>query len=170
LHYDIVAKMPAGELQAGQLERMMQSLLAQRFQLRVHKVSKDLSTYTLAIDKDTTRLHFVELGDGFGQNPFKKTGLGRLTGTKVTAAMLAKVLSSEIGRPIEDATGIKEPFDFVLEWAPDVDEAHPLPPMIAKRASLFTAIREQLGLRLVSHKTTVEVVKIDSVSEVPTEN
>jgi uncharacterized protein (TIGR03435 family) len=170
LHYDIVAKMPAGELHSGQLERMMQALLAERFQLRVHKEMKDLSTYTLAVDKDAPKLSFVELGDGFGQSPFKKTGIGRLVGTKVTAEMLAKVLSNEIGRPIEDTTGIKQPFDFVLEWAPDVDEAHPLPPMVAKRASLFTAIREQLGLRLVSHKSTVEVVKIDSVSEIPTEN
>jgi len=174
LHYDIVAKMPADESAAGQLKLMVQSLLADRFKLRAHKETKELSTYTLAVDKDGPKLHFVDLGDGFGQSPFKKTDIGRLVGTKVTADMLAKVLSNEIGRPIEDITGIKEPFDFVLEWAQDVDpEKQPNAMMqerMAKRDSLFTAIKEQLGLRLVSRKMTVEVVKIDSVNEAPTEN
>jgi uncharacterized protein (TIGR03435 family) len=174
MHWDIVAKMP-GEPETGQLQIKMQSLLAERFKLRVHREMKELSGYTLAVDKDGPKLHFVEWGEGTGPNPFKMTDRSRLVGTRITTDMLAKVLTNQIGHPIEDTTGITRPFDFVLEWAPEVDaRAQPLSPMMAdmmaKRASLFTAIREQLGLRLVSRKSMVEVVKIDSVSEVPTEN
>jgi uncharacterized protein (TIGR03435 family) len=174
IRYDIVGKVPAGELAPGQLQLMMQSLLADRFKLRVHKEMRELSAYALVVDKDGPKLHFVDLEDGIGQNPFKMTDRGRLVGTKVTADMLAKVLSGRIGRPIEDATEIKQPFDFVLEWAPDMalseSEAQSASADATKRASIFTAIREQLGLRLISRKSVVEVVKIDSVNETPTEN
>jgi uncharacterized protein (TIGR03435 family) len=172
VHYDIKAKLPEGELPAGQLELMMQSLLAERFKLRVHKEMKELTAYQLAVDKDQTKLHFVDMGEGIGPNPFQMTDRGRLVGKKVTADMLAKVLSGRIGRPVEDITGIKEPFDFVLEWAPDSipSESEMQSAMYAKRASIFTAIKEQLGLKLVSRKRMVETVKIDSASDGPTEN
>jgi uncharacterized protein (TIGR03435 family) len=171
--FDIVAKIPSGELLPGQLRLMMQSLLAERFQLRVHKENRELSTYTLAVDKAGPKLHFVDLGEGFGLNPFKMTDRGRLVGTKVTVAMLAKVVAEQLGNPVEDATGLSRPFDFVLEWTPDALLAGPgAPPSspIMNRPSISAALRDQLGLRLVTRKSAVEVVVIDSVSATPAEN
>jgi uncharacterized protein (TIGR03435 family) len=173
--FDIVAKIPSGELVPGQLRLMMQSLLNERFNLRVHKETRELSSYALAVNKDGPKLHFVDLGEGFGQNPFKMTDRGRLAGTKVTAEMLAKVLSGQIGHPVEDATGLSRPFDFVLEWNPDTTDlseagTQPASSDVLNRPSIFTAVREQLGLRLVTRKSAVEVIVIDSVSSVPTEN
>ena len=80
IRYDIVGKVPAGELAPGQLQLMMQSLLADRFKLRVHKEMRELSAYALVVDKDGPKLHFVDLEDGIGQNPFKMTDRGRLGG------------------------------------------------------------------------------------------
>ena len=103
------------------------------------------------------------------------TERGRLVGRKVTANMLAKVLSEQIRRPIEDLTGITEPFDFVLEWTPDADFPIPAagpPPTLenSSRLSLVTAITEQLGFRLNSRKSAVQVIVIDYIERTPTEN
>ncbi|MEO8369412.1 MAG: TIGR03435 family protein [Candidatus Solibacter sp.] len=171
--FDILAKIPTAELLPGQLRLMMRALLAERFQLRVHKENRELSTYALAVDKAGPKLHYVDLGEGFGQNPFKMTDHGRLVDTKVTAAMLAKVLAEQLGDPVEDATGLTRPFDFVLEWAPDAllaePGAQPSSP-IMNRPSLSAALRDQLGLRLVTRRSAVEVVVVDGVSGTPVEN
>ena len=173
--FDIVAKVPDENLVLGQLELMMQSLLAERFRLRIHRETREMSSYVLVTDKDGPKVHFVDLGEGIGQNPFGMTGRGRLVGTKVTAEMLAKVLAGQVGRPVADLTGIKAPFDFTLEWNPDMDlpagaAAEPESSTSRNRPSIFTAITEQLGFKLNSHRSAVDVVVIDSVEARPTDN
>ena len=95
------------------------------------------------------------------QNPFRMPGRGRLIGTGVTADALAKALSGQLGRTVKDATGLKGIFDFNLEWSPDQN---------TDGASLFTAIQEQLGLKLEGRKVPVEVLVIDRIESTPTEN
>ena len=170
--FDIAARIPdptPAPCQAPPcpFQLMMRSLLADRFELRVHTETRKLTSYALVADKDGPKVRFVPLGDGFGQNPFNMTTRGHLAGTKVTAAMLAKVLSGQVGRPVEDLTGLKDPFDFVLEWTPDLDAAADAPP---GRPSIFTAIREQLGFRLNSRSAPTEVIVIDHVRSSPTDN
>jgi uncharacterized protein (TIGR03435 family) len=92
---------------------------------------------------------------------------GRLTGTRVTADMLAKVLSNQLGRPVKNATGFASAFDFTLQWTPDTTNPVPDDP---PRPSLLTAVREQLGFRLVAKKTPVDVIVIDHVESTPTAN
>jgi uncharacterized protein (TIGR03435 family) len=83
--------------------------------------------------------------------------------------------SSVLDRPIVDRTGLQGRFDFTLEWTPDESQFRgfgvqvPPPPPDAKLPGLFTAIQEQLGLRLDSVNAPVEVIVIDSV-EKPSEN
>ncbi len=77
--------------------------------------------------------------------------------------MLAKVLAEQVKRPVQDATGFKDAFDFTLEWAPDSDQA-------SNRPSIFTALKEQLGFRLDSKKTQAEVLVVDQVERIPTAN
>jgi uncharacterized protein (TIGR03435 family) len=167
--FDIVAKIPEGELAPGQLKLMMQALLAERFKLRVHRESRTLQTYALRPGKEGIKVHFVELEGGIGQQPFKMTDRGRLVGTKVTAEMLARVLAEQVGRPVVDETGLTRPFDLVLEWSPDLDGATPTKEG-QNRPSIFTALPEQLGMRLESRSAAAEVVVIDSVLDRPTEN
>jgi uncharacterized protein (TIGR03435 family) len=169
--YDVVAKIPEGELAPGQLKLMMQSLLADRFQLRVHRETRQTPSYVLLVDGARPKVKFVPIEGGVGQNPFAMTDRGRLLGTKVTSTMLANVLTSLMGRPVLDQTGTTQPFDFVLEWSPE-SETNPAPPAPGSpvRPSIFTALKEQLGLKVEARRVQSEVVVIDSVLPVPTEN
>jgi uncharacterized protein (TIGR03435 family) len=92
---------------------------------------------------------------------------GSLTGTRVTADMLATVLSNQLGRPVQNMTGFTGVFDFTLRWTPDTGA---VPASPDDQPSLFTAIREQLGFRLVSRRIPTDVVVIDHVERTPAEN
>jgi len=109
-----------------------------------------------------------------GQTPFSMPGQGRLIGTQVSAEMLAKVLSDQLSRSVQDQTGLKGVFDFRLEWEPDASSALPddlsTPADPRTGSSLFTAIQEQLGLKMEARKGPVEVLVIDHIERAPTEN
>jgi uncharacterized protein (TIGR03435 family) len=156
--YDIIAAAP--EEQADFKERM-QTLLAERFKLAVHRETRELAVYALVVAKDGPKVKLTELSGDMNQNPFRMPGRGRLIGTGVTADALAKALSGQLGRTVKDATGLKGIFDFNLEWSPDQN---------TDGASLFTAIQEQLGLKLEGRKVPVEVLVIDRIESTPTEN
>ena len=109
-------------------------------------------------------------------------GPGRLTGEKVPMKFLAELLAGNVGRTVIDQTGLKGKYDFKLEWTPDrsqqgafgggpgpgPDGALP-PPADPNGPSIFTAVEEQLGLKLDSQKGPVEMLTIDAV-EKPSEN
>jgi uncharacterized protein (TIGR03435 family) len=104
---------------------------------------------------------------------------GRLELTGQPVSQLASLLGNQVGRPVFDKTGITGGYDFVLSFLPDAGRggpvgppppgAPPLPPIDPDAPSLFTALQEQLGLKLESGRGPVEVVVIDSV-EPPTED
>jgi uncharacterized protein (TIGR03435 family) len=165
--YDIVANGPENFKREpgriGPLQEMMQTLLADRFKLAIHSEIRELPMYSLVVASGGAKVHLQEMPQSIGQTPFRMTARGRLTGTMVTAAMLAKVLSEQLGRSVDDQTGLKGVFDFTLEWEPDEAEAR-------GGASLFTAVHEQLGLKLEARKGPVEVFVIDRIERNPTEN
>ena len=172
--FDIAAKIPERKLERGQLQLMMQALLVDRFKLAVHKETRTLTSFILIVDKNGPKLHFVDLGEGIGENPFQMPDRGHLVGTKVTATMLARVLSERLHRSVVDESGIANPFNFTLEWDPDTevtlsDDPGQIAPGGDGR-SIFTALKEQLGLRLVSRKVPTEVIVIDHVELSPTAN
>jgi uncharacterized protein (TIGR03435 family) len=84
--------------------------------------------------------------------------------------MLAKVLTGQLGRYVEDKTGFNSVFDFTLVWRPDDAPAADASADEDARPSIFTAVREQLGFRLVPGKGSVEVVAIDAIDRHPTAN
>jgi uncharacterized protein (TIGR03435 family) len=91
-----------------------------------------------------------------------------MTVTNVSLAQLITSLTAELGRPVLDQTGLRENYDFQLEWLSTQPAiADPSVPMGA--ADIFTAIQEQLGLKLEPTRTEVEVIVIGSVQK-PTEN
>ncbi len=143
----------------------LKALLAERYQLVVHRETKDMPVYVLTVAKDGSKLQAAKDTDtGFRG---LKMGRGQITGGGATMETLASFLSSTLGRPVEDSTGLKGHYNFKIEWTPDrpanPDSADPLGP------SLFTALQEQIGLRLESQKRPAEMLVIDRV-EKPSEN
>lgn len=117
--FDVIAKAPDENPTRDQLHLMVQMLLADRFKLQTHREHRELPLYILEIDTGGPKVHVLDEGAVVSQDPFKMTSLGRLSGERVTATMLAKVLSNQLGRYVEDRTGFKPVFDFTLVWRPD---------------------------------------------------
>lgn len=164
--FDIVARASTDDPAAGQMQLMMRRLLAERFNLTVHSEERTLTTFVLLRERDRLRVGLTNPPEPPAANPFSMTAPGVLIGRRVTTDMLAKALSSQLGTVVENRTGVTGSFDFTLEWRPETVQ----PPDDLRRASLFTAIREQLGLRLEPRSLPVDVIVIDRLSLVPTAN
>ncbi len=117
--FDIVAKSPDENPTLDELHVMVQSLLADRFKLTIHRERRELPLFMLKMDGSGSKVHALPPGTAINQDPFVMNQLGRLTGTHVTAAMLAKVLSNQLGKYVEDRTGFDPVFDFTLVWRPE---------------------------------------------------
>jgi uncharacterized protein (TIGR03435 family) len=156
--FDVIAKAPtSGTVSGPELSQMIQSMLRERFRLELHRETRDMPIYSLLIAKSGPKL-----------TPTTATmqtwsrGNGSLVGTKVPMDMLAgDLLESQLKRVVINHTAIPGEFDINLKWTPDnADEAG---------VSLFTAIQEQMGLRLESTHGRVEMLVIDR-AERPSEN
>jgi len=163
LRYDIVAKAdhPAGE---PELLTMLQPLLADRFRLQLHHETRTLSGYTLTVAKGGIKATPADPSAHSGGN----SGRGFIDSTASQLSGLTIRLSALLGRPVVDMTGDHRKFDFHLRWTPDdtqtgEDSAAP------DRPSLFTALQEQLGLKLGSGKVSADVLVVDH-AELPTDN
>lgn len=88
---------------------------------------------------------------------------GEIVGDGVSMADLARVLSQQIGRPIADETGLKGAYDFKLNWTPDMDTNSTAASTVDSGPSIFTAVQEQLGLRLEAAKVPVRVLVVDHI-------
>jgi uncharacterized protein (TIGR03435 family) len=175
--YDLTAQ-PQGEGQPNekQWKVMLQKLLADRFKLTFHRDQKELSVYALVAGKTGPKLTKSE-GDPNGLPGLFFRGLGVLPATNATMADFAGVMQAAVlDRPVVDQTGLQGRYDFTLTWTPDESQFGGLgvkvPPPTDDAAAppgLFTAIQEQLGLKLESTKAPVEVLVVDRV-EKPTEN
>jgi uncharacterized protein (TIGR03435 family) len=150
-------------------QQMVQALLADRFQLTTHQEIRELPVYTLVVANPKTGPKF---------KPSAASGttidLGRsrihVQGSDHTVALLARELALALGRIVVDQTGLDGRYDLSLKWTPDDGP----PPMLngepdTSAPSLFTAIQEQLGLKLEPTKSAVPVLIVDHV-ERPSEN
>ncbi len=190
--YNIEAKAesnPTREMMSGP---MLQALLAERFKLRVHRESKEVPVYELRIAKNGSKLQAFQEGSCTPQDAAKPQGRAAkgppncgsfsvgLKGGNVTLDVHKRTLAEfanqlHLDRPVIDKTGLAGLFDFHLEFAPDGTTAGFLPPGFALPAppengvSIFTAIQEQLGLRLEPARGPGETIVIDSV-ERPSED
>ncbi len=163
---------------------MVQALLADRFKLTLHKESKDASIYALVVAKNGLKIKEAtaeELTPPDPNEPPKppdakgrmqgrgiRMGLGELTGQATKLSFLAEVLSNQVGRTVVDQTGLKGDYDFTLKWTPDESQGQMFrspgdapPPSDPNGPSIFTAIQEQLGLRLEAKKGPVDLLVID---------
>jgi uncharacterized protein (TIGR03435 family) len=175
--YDLSAQ-PDGEGQPSerQWKIMIQKLLAERFKLAFHRDKKELSVYAITVGKNGPKLTKSE-GNPNGLPGLFFRGLGNLPVTNATMADFAGVMQTAVlDRPVVDQTGLAGRWDFTLKWTPDEFQFAGLgvrvpPPTNAADAppDLFTAIQEQLGLKLDSTKAPAEVFVVDRV-EKPSEN
>jgi len=155
---------------------MVQKLLAERFKLAFHRDKKELSVYAITVGKNGHKLTKSE-GNPSGLPGLFFRGLGNLPVTNATLADFAGVMQTAVlDRPVVDQTGIVGRWDFTLNWTPDEFQFGGLgvrvpPPGNAADAppDLFTAVQEQLGLKLESTKAPAEVFVVDR-AEKPSEN
>jgi uncharacterized protein (TIGR03435 family) len=156
---------------------MIQTLLAERFKLTFHRERKELPVYALVSAKDGPKFQVEKREERDGDGKIG-AGPGIVNGHMVSSSVFAQTLSLFLGRPILDQTGIDGLFNVGLKWIPDETEKQfgPSPPVETHSAelsagpSLFIAIQEQLGLKLVSQRASVEMFVIDHVEQTPTEN
>jgi uncharacterized protein (TIGR03435 family) len=220
-HYDIEAKMDgaaaeelktlAPDVVRAARQHMLRKLLEQRFELTVHRETKDLPVYNLVIAKGGSKLQESKPDDNAGRGdkptdpalaaalaakmgsasgPAATGGGGNASGggksitvvpggntsfsmssgrggvrttsaRGATTASLATSLASIAGRPVLDKTGLTGKYDYKLEYSPEDSQpdADPTGP------SIFTAVQEQLGLKLEAAKGPVEIVVIDHIGK-----
>ena len=159
--WDITAKavQPVGDLMT-----MLQTLLAERFKLALHRESKPIEVYVLEVAKNGPKL---EQGDGQGDNT--NSGRGDIVATNITMDRLAELLARQMDLPVVNRTGLEGVFTLKLQWTPENAGPEPVDRAASDGPSIFTALQEQLGLGIHAQKEPVEVVVIDHV-ERPSEN
>jgi len=170
--FDIVAKADtAGAPDKAQVMMMVQKLLADRFGLRFHREKKELTVYALTVQNSGSKLT-PSTGDPHGLPTVRADPHGHLTARNMTMEELTMGLQSNVlDRPVIDRTGLSERFDFTLDWTPDefqfpgLGPRTPAPDSGATFPNLFTAFKDQLGLKLESTKGAVETFIIDRVEK-----
>ena len=160
--FDVEAKPEAGvALSREELRPRLQELLKQRFQLQTHRETKLVRGYQLVVAKGGPKMK-ATAGDhwpGFRVH----VGPGRMEGLNWSMPYLAAMLGPAAGLPVVDRTGLDGSYDVRLLYAPDIENESSLP-------SLFTALQESLGLKLVTGKVPVSMLVIDAVNRTPAEN
>jgi uncharacterized protein (TIGR03435 family) len=183
-HYDVEAKVSEEDLGAYKnlneeaKKEMMQALLADRFQLKAHIEIREAPIYALVVAKGGLKIKPAAAGDTY-ENGMKFNGKAAGPGSMqidfkghvehaevqgVSFDRFASNLTHQVHREVVDQTGLTGKYDFKLDWTPEdmTDEKDAAP-------GIFTALEEQLGLKLEPEKGPVDFVIIDHV-EPPSEN
>ena len=164
--YDIVGQADVeGYANLRQIQEMLQKLLASRFNLKFHREKRELSIYAITVAKGGPMLtKHTEASNGLPTQSGSPSSGGRRF-TNNTISDFALGMQSFLDKPVVDQTGLVGRYDFVLTWTPD-DSSTDSP---NQAPGLFTAVQEQLGLKLEPIKGQADVYAIDHV-ERPTEN
>lgn len=169
--WDVQAK-PGRAVSDQQVRPMLRALLEDRFGLHVHSETRNMPVYELVVDRNGSKVPRVKDIDA---KPEVRVGAGLIELSNNSSATFASQLSYALAQPVIDRTGLSGNFDFAIRWTPEAREdggpttaglppGTPAPPASSTDGpSIFTAIREQLGLRLQSSRGSVEVVVIDDV-------
>jgi uncharacterized protein (TIGR03435 family) len=203
-HFDINAKVEdqlqasiskmSPEDQRGQMALMLQSLLAERFMLKVHWQKRELPVYALVVAKDGPKFKPFAPQSETGKASLKPTApsaghvgfsmTANSAGAELTATgepidALARMLANQKeveGRSVIDRTGLNGKYDYIMHWTPEQDSQMPKAadsgtsqPVAGDGPSLFTALQEQLGLKLKAEKGETETIVVDHVEQ-PSEN
>ncbi len=196
VHYDIVAK-PETKPKQSAIPEMLQALIENRFQVKVHREKKELPIYALVMARKDGRLgpelNESKDGDCVQPDPLSAPappqpgvaparfcgqmmmGINHLTAVGIPVSGMTPMLSRLLGRSVIDKTGLTGNFNISVEWTPDETQALRLPanaqtpPPDSTGPSIFTAFQEQLGLKLESQKGPVDILIVDRAAK-PSEN
>jgi uncharacterized protein (TIGR03435 family) len=157
--FDIEAKAEKPPVEAD-LKLMLQALLADRFQLQIHRENKEGQGYVLVVGKGGTKLK--ESTDEKARQGLMMNNNGQqltLTANRLPMSSFLSALSARLGHPVIDQTKLTGTYDFKLTFLPTDAPAGISDDKLAP--SLFTAIQDELGLKLESHKVSTDVIVID---------
>ena len=203
--FDVVAKVPAGATKE-QARRMLRALLESRFALAAHGDTKQMPAYALTVAKSGSKLRTPQPDTGEatikdpGRSPYQvvlddagnarlppgrpgmallmlKDGRFRVSARMKSPADLLSLLRSQVGRPVEDMTGLTGPYDFDFDFTsthrppaaapagavPEADDQPGVPDLIA-------ALEKHLGLKLEARKIPVQILVVDHAERTPAEN
>jgi len=158
--WDIQAKAEQPVDDDDQIMQMVQALLTERFQLKIRSDNREMRAYVLEVAKNGLKAQQSAPGTEYNTN----YGRGKLEATGTTLPHLAQRLGRQLDLPVIDKTGLEGAFDFKLHWTPEGAKADPAAP-----PGIFTAIQEQLGLKLTGARVPVPVLVIESAAK-PEEN
>jgi uncharacterized protein (TIGR03435 family) len=156
-----------------QWKTMIQKLLADRFQLKFHKDKKELSVYVLSVSKTGQKMTKDDSAPNGLPALFFQGGLGKLNVRNALMTDFTGLMQSAVlDRPVLDQTGLAGRWDFTLNWTPDESQFKGMgvtvpPPTESADAppNLYTAIQEQIGLKLEATKAPADVMVIDHVEK-----
>jgi uncharacterized protein (TIGR03435 family) len=162
--YDIVAKAP-DNTPKDQIPLMLQTLLADRFRLKLHRETRELPIYALLFVKESPKLEKVE-GGGIGVD---LSDNGQRLFRRTSMPQLADFIRPMVGRPVFDRTGLDGAYNFPLELSMEEMGGINAAANATQRPSIFTSVQE-LGLKLESRKAPVEMIVVDGGMKTPSEN
>ena len=163
--YEIAATMPAGA-KRSQVPEMLQTLLAERFHLKLNREMRKMAVYALVPAKGGPKLTAAAApANGRGGTGWTSFNPGRVWVKASSMAAFADVLSKAADRPVIDTTGLPGLYDIDLTYTPELSATAP-----DSGATLATALLEQLGLKLEKREMQVKVLVIEGADKVPTEN
>ena len=167
VHFDITGKYPPGTKPHDRW-LMLRSLLEDRFHLTVHHDTKEMTGYALIVAKGGFKLKPSDPGEG-STSGGNQGRIWTFNARKIEMSTLAYELADSLGDVVVDETGLTGVYDFQLRWASD-DMSSPAGTDANPAPSLFTALQDTLGLTLQRQEVPVDVIVVDQVDRVPTEN
>lgn len=161
--FDIRAKADGELFGPENFRAPLQKLLADRFQLKVHKGSKEMKAYQLVVAKNGPK--FKESTDEASKIRRGQVANGTIEGPSITMAQLVEHLAHSLERVIADRTNLPGRYQIKLEWDPSGFQDEASPSAESSRASIFSALQSQLGLKLEVHKGPVDTIVVDQASK-----
>lgn len=193
--FNIEAKVAADDVQKldalkpTQRWAMLLPVFEERFGLKFHNETKELTQYVLVVAKGGPKMKEATPGDTYanglkgpngsaGGGGMMRVGPGEITAQAIPLANLVRFLTFQFHSPVLDKTGLTGKYDIDLTWTPDETEGMMMrppdgatpaagnpPPPTTTGPSIFTALEEQLGLKLEAHKEPGEVIVIDHIEQ-----
>jgi uncharacterized protein (TIGR03435 family) len=170
VRFDITAKYPEGAKNSDR-PAMLKTLLEDRFKLATHSESRELPGYGLVLAKGGLKIKTVESSEDSGTSSNSSNNAVTLKVTSIPMADVADYLARRLGSAVIDKTGVDGAYTFELHWTLEAPDA--AGGAGASAAAEFAAVQEAigtLGLHLQAQKVPVQVVVVDHVERVPTEN
>jgi uncharacterized protein (TIGR03435 family) len=151
-----------GRPSVKQMQSLIRKVLAERFGLKLHRESKELSVYAITPAKGGAKMD-KSAGDPNGlpdENDNQNNGIVTMRVTNMSMGEFAMIFQFFLDRPAVDQTGLAGRYDFQLKWTPDESRA---PTDGSAPPGMFTAIQQQIGLKLEPVKAPAEVLVVDAL-------